>query len=85
MNPYEITVVDCLGNRFPLSNCGWLCVWHGELDFGEPVALRFPDGETIVAFGDHLTSFQLLDKDENEIDAYDIDWDLSEDDLNEAA
>lgn len=55
----SITVTDCLGQTFPLYQCAILRPWVGDMDFGDPVALILPDGETITKvggdYGVHLT------------------------------
>jgi len=48
---HDITVTDSLGETFPLASCTILCPWAGELDYGDPVALILPDGETVTLVG----------------------------------
>lgn len=42
------TVIDSLGQEYPLTDCTILCPRVGEGDYGDPVALILPDGETLV-------------------------------------
>lgn len=55
----NITVTDSIGDTFPLSECSILRPWVGEMDFGDPIALILPDGETVTKvggdYGIHLT------------------------------
>lgn len=73
ISPYQIAVEDCLGQQFPLVDCRWLCEWDGGLDYSDPVALIFPDGETIVSFTDDL-GFTLFDQSGEAVDPDHIDW-----------
>lgn len=44
----SVTVTDTLGESFPLAACSILCARCGELDFSDPVAVIYPDGETVI-------------------------------------
>lgn len=77
MNYSKITVTDTLGQQFPLSSCSLLCIRMGELDFSDPHAVIFLDGETIVSVDD----LNLSGPDGQDVPAIDVDWDDEPEDI----
>lgn len=63
-----VTVTDALGETFDIEGCSILCPRSGENDYGDPVALILPDGDTIVS----LDSLTLLTQCGEKIDPSEI-------------
>jgi len=49
----DVVVTDTLGEVFPLTSCTLLCARSGPGDYSDPIAVLYPDGETVV-FEDDL-------------------------------
>ena len=81
MNASKITVEDALGQRFPLSDCTWLCP---KMDgyYGNPEAIIFPDGVTLVPLYEGEVGreifYRLLDPEGADVETAEIEWDAAE-------
>lgn len=70
MNYRRIIVEDVLGQRFSLASCTLLCPKMGELDYGDPHAVVFPDGITPMLIDDLI----LLTPEGDAVNTWDIEW-----------
>lgn len=70
MNIEDITVVDTLGHEFPLTDCTLLCPKMGEMDYGDPHAVIYPDGQTPML----IDALDLIGPDRQPVDPEEIDW-----------
>jgi len=48
----QVTVADSIGDMFPLEDCQLLCRRDGESDYSDPVAVMYPDGQTMIMVDD---------------------------------
>lgn len=74
----QIIVENALGEQAPLPECEVFCGRAGEMDYTDPVALRFPDASAITGFNDEIAPPKFFDEDGNPVKAEDIDWEGSE-------
>lgn len=65
-----VTVTDVIGQTFALSDCTILCARCGDLDYSDPVAVIYPDGETLV----HGSDLDLMGPNFEALELDDLDY-----------
>lgn len=70
----ELIITTIAAETFPLTDCTLLMPRIGDNEFGEPLALRLSDNETIISLWDERTAPVLEDQDGKIVQRNDIDW-----------
>ena len=65
-----VTVTDVIGQTFRLDACTILCARCGDLDYSDPVAVIYPDGETLI----HGSDLTLTGPDGESVELDDLDY-----------
>lgn len=70
----ELIITTIAAETFPLTDCTLLLPRIGDNEFGEPLALRLSDNETIISLWDERTAPVLMDQEGKTVLRDEIDW-----------